>query len=174
MKTSNERSRFLIAFILLLSFAFATMAQTGGGFDLSQNVIAGSGGNSTSEQFAVDGIAGQMVEGTLSFGGAFNLRSGFWAFIASTPTGASVYVSGKVQTSDGRGIGKVTISLQGINNEPPRYAVSNPMGYFVFYEVPVGETYLLTASAKQHQFIQPTQMLFLVQEINDVMFVALE
>src|SRR5262249_48482890 len=60
-------------------------AQTGGGFDLSWNVIAGGGATGSSgDAFEVDGTVGQPATNTLS-GENFVLTSGVWAGVVTRP-----------------------------------------------------------------------------------------
>jgi hypothetical protein len=83
--------------VVFLSFDQPSNAQTGGSFDLSHNVIAGGGGsNSTGGTFVIDGTIGQPQAGTVSGGGNFELRGGFWAYIAPAATAARVSVTGRV------------------------------------------------------------------------------
>jgi hypothetical protein len=67
-----------------------TVTQDGvstGIFQITQSVIAGGGGRSTSGTYSLDGTIGQCLAGTESTGGRFSLLSGFWA--ASNMTLAS-------------------------------------------------------------------------------------
>ena len=76
----------VVAFALALGLtAAAARAQTGGGFDLTWNAIAGGGGVSSGSGFQVDGTVGQADAATLS-GGVFTLNGGFWgAFSPAAP-----------------------------------------------------------------------------------------
>ncbi len=56
-------------------------AQTGGGYNLTWNTIAGGGSTfSTGGGYALGGTAGQAGAGTLT-GGGYTLNGGFWAGI---------------------------------------------------------------------------------------------
>ena len=76
----------VVALALTLGLtATAVSGQTGGGFDLTWNAIAGGGGASSGGGFAVDGTVGQADAATLS-GGVFTLNGGFWgAFSPGVP-----------------------------------------------------------------------------------------
>ena len=86
MRHSRRGSNCVLA-TLALAFALAASvhAQTGGGFDLTWNTIAGGGGASNGGGFEVDGTAGQTDAATMS-GADFTLSGGFWAaFSAAAP-----------------------------------------------------------------------------------------
>jgi hypothetical protein len=76
----------LITLILALIYGGIVTAQSGGGFDLFWSVIAGGGGHSANEPYAVDGSVGQYAVGTAQ-GTAYALNAGFWQpFSTQTPT----------------------------------------------------------------------------------------
>lgn len=136
-------------------------AQTGGGFDLSHSVIATGGATSTGTEggrtFRLDGTAGQNLAGTVSIapngtGGAFSLRGGFWAFDALAPTASNATISGRVLSADGQPIFRARVVLTD-SNGIDRFANSNPFGYYRIEDIPVGQTYILTATSKQFQFV---------------------
>lgn len=67
----------VIAFVLLLAFGAASApAQTGGGFDLSWNTIAG-GGIAQGGAFKLAMAVGQSAAGDSVTGNGFNLQPGF-------------------------------------------------------------------------------------------------
>jgi hypothetical protein len=173
MKT-NECYRFLITFILLLSVAFVATAQTGGGFDLSHNVITGGGGsNSAGGGFVVDGAVGQPVAGTLSFGGVFNLRGGFWAFAANVPTGASVYVSGQVTVINGKGLSEVTVTLSDIFTNTTYSTTTDKRGYFLFEDLTITHFYILRVERKQYIFAPEGYTFELTGNLENVNFTGI-
>jgi len=81
--------------------------------------------------------------------------SGFLAgtayLAAAPPTAANVGVSGRVTTSEGRGISGVRVSISDARGDV-RTALTNPFGYYRFDEVQTGATYLVNASAKGRRF----------------------
>ena len=167
---ASECYRFLVAIILLLSVVFAATAQTGGGFDLSHNVITGSGGNSTGGQFTVDGVAGQPVAGAVSFGGVFNLRGGFWAFAANVPTGASVYVKGQVIVLDGKGLPEVTVTLLDLFANATHTTITDKRGYFLFEDLSLTHFYILRAERKGYVIAPEGYTFELTGNLEDVNF----
>jgi hypothetical protein len=88
-----------------------------------------------------------------------------------SPTVASVSVGGRVIMAKGRGISNVRVTMTGSNGET-QTALSNPFGYYRFIDVPAGETYIFRVSHKRYTFNQSTQVRTIVEETNDVNFVA--
>jgi hypothetical protein len=122
--------------------------------------------------------AGQIErwDGQTFFGNAFDIGAGSTEFvmpaltasnwIMSAPdnwalgavavrqfviTAASVSVSGRLIAPNSRGVGSARVKMIGADGEP-RYAVTNPFGYFRFENVQVGETYTFIVESKQYSF----------------------
>ncbi len=64
----------LAAAVLVVSMV---AAQSRGGYDLSRNTIAGGGGSSSGDSYALAGTIGQADTGML-IGGGYTLAVGFW------------------------------------------------------------------------------------------------
>ena len=86
MQKLSHLTRLAIPVTVLLIFlialqtglgSFSASAQSGGGYDLTWNVIAGGGGTSTGGAYSLSGTIGQSDTDTLS-GGAYTLHGGFW------------------------------------------------------------------------------------------------
>jgi len=88
------------------------------------------------------------------------------------PTAATATVSGRVVNSAGRGIARAQITLTDTNGET-HTALTNPFGYFRFDDVEAGQTYILIVRSKRYQFSNPTQVVFVSDEIADLNFFAL-
>lgn len=86
------------------------------------------------------------------------------------PTAATVEVGGRVTTTSGRGIMNVRLSLTDSQGNT-RTTTSNSFGYYRF-DVQAGATYILSASAKHYTFSQPTQVLNINNETDQVNFIA--
>lgn len=72
----------LVAILFLPAVA---LAQSGGGYDLSHNAIAGGGATfSSGGNYQLGGTIGQAAAGTLT-GGAFAVHAGFWSAPLSVP-----------------------------------------------------------------------------------------
>lgn len=150
------------------------VGQTGGGYDLSHNVIASGGGSrSNGGPYSLDGTSGQGVAGTISTGNTYSLRAGFWAFQSLAPTAAGTTVSGCVRTSDGRGIRNVTVKLTNPATGAEVTALTSSFGFYVFESVEVGHVYMLSVSSKQYSFEPAFRIISVVDVVIDEDFVAL-
>ncbi|MGI8786354.1 MAG: LamG domain-containing protein [Pyrinomonadaceae bacterium] len=89
----------------------------------------------------------------------------------NAPTAASVSIGGRVLTAIGRGIRNVRVSLTDASGET-RYAMTNPFGYYRFEDVESGATYILSVSAKRYRFENPTRILSVNEEIENLDFTA--
>jgi len=86
-----------------------------------------------------------------------------------TPSAANVSVGGRV-TSPLGGINGARIEMQDLSGRV-RIAVTNPFGYYRFDNVPVGETYIVSATARGYTF-QP-QIIMLLDGVDDLDFVPM-
>jgi hypothetical protein len=167
-----EAAEQLLSFLLVLTLAFSAVAQTGGGYNLSHNVVASGGGsNSTGGTFKVDGTTGQPLAGTVSTGGSFNLRGGFWAF-ESAPTASTVFIAGRVTNSEGEGISGVKIILQDTFTNITRTTTTNEKGYYMFEELEVLHFYIVSAKNKMRVFAPESYSLELTGSREDVNFIV--
>ena len=57
--SAMKRLRILLAPLLVCVIAAVALAQSGGGYDLSWNTIAGGGGTSSGGNYAMNGVIGQ-------------------------------------------------------------------------------------------------------------------
>ena len=175
-KTQNKRSQFTpIAFLVLtLALAFTVDAQIAGGGDytLDQSVIATGGGTSTGGSYITIGTGGQSIAGTNSSGQSIGVKGGFWTAQSMVTTAAAVTIGGRVTTAAGQGITNVVITLTQTDGTVS-FARSSSFGYYRFDEIVVGQTVIITAAAKHFQFSQPTQVVSLYGETNDIDFVAI-
>lgn len=88
-----------------------------------------------------------------------------------TPTAASVSVGGRVMTADGTGIGKTTVTITDSSGRVYT-TLSSPFGFYRFDNISVGDTYVISASAKGRQFEQPQQVVFVEDSTDGVNFIA--
>lgn len=118
--------------------------------------------------FTGNPVANEVVEGN-----AASLTTTFTnaSISLAAPTASSVSVGGRVVTADERGMYKARVTLTDSNGNT-RTVLTNQFGYYSFTEVSVGETYVLSISHKRYQFVQPTQLLFVIEELYDVNFTA--
>lgn len=172
MNIMKKISRSLILSIAALC-GIPAIAQTGGGFDLSHNVIAGGAERSTGGGFTLEGTIGQANAGNVSTDATFSLRNGFWEFSSLAPTAAGVTLAGRVLSANGRPIGKASIILSDASGMIRR-AITNSFGYYKFEDVGAGETYIVTVRSKRYTFVNPTQVINVFDNVADVDFTAIE
>ncbi len=94
-----------------------------------------------------------------------------WTLAESAPTAASVSVSGRVRTANGRGLRGAVVSLTD-SNGLTRRAISSSFGYYRFDDVEVGRTYIVSVRSKRFIFADPTRILNLQDEVTDFDFTA--
>ncbi len=152
-------------------FAVSISAQTGGTFEITQSVVANGGGQSGGANFEVTGTSGQNLAGTISTGRNFGLRGGFWQTLFA-PSAALTAISGQVITAQNQPIGKVFVILTDATGQT-RIARTSAFGYFRFDDVEVGQTCIITVRHKRFQFVNETQIVFVAEEITDIVFNAL-
>jgi len=87
------------------------------------------------------------------------------------PTAAQVSVSGRVLTSNGQGIARVTVALTDAAGQI-RYATTNSFGFYQFEGVASGAIYTLSVTSPKYQFSQPSRVLNIAETISDENFIA--
>jgi hypothetical protein len=87
------------------------------------------------------------------------------------PTAATVSVAGQVLNSHGRPVFGATVSVTDLNGYT-RTTRTNPLGYYRFEELQVGETYIFNVVSKRYQF--DAQAINVTEELTELNFVALE
>ncbi|MDQ4122784.1 MAG: carboxypeptidase-like regulatory domain-containing protein [Acidobacteriota bacterium] len=85
------------------------------------------------------------------------------------PTAASVTISGRVLAPSHKGVGNARVYLTDQQGNT-RSALTNPLGYYRFEDVAVGETYVLNVFSKRHVF-QP-QVVNVTEELSGLNFIA--
>jgi hypothetical protein len=120
-----------------------------------------------------DGVlsAGQVVT-TLTTGGygENNHTYDFGFYVA--PTAANAAINGAVY-SGGKGLGRVTVTLNGGNLKEPRVTQTGTFGYYYFDNLPVGEVYVVTVSSSKKYFFPNPSLVFNLQDnISDANFEA--
>ena len=89
------------------------------------------------------------------------------------PSAANVLVGGQVITATGSGISKAVVMMTDASGEQ-RFALTNSFGYYRFEEVAAGETYIFSVSSKQYSFANPSQVLSVSEDVDDINFVSEE
>ncbi|CAN5230400.1 hypothetical protein BH10ACI1_BH10ACI1_27580 [soil metagenome] len=99
----------------------------------------------------------------------YNNAAGTVTLSVAAPVAASVPISGRVVTQDGRAIAKARVSITNPNGET-RTVLTNSFGYYQFEDVEVGETYTINVSSKRYTFAKRIVQVF--DEISDLDFTA--
>jgi len=160
----------LVFFVLLVVVTRGQVA-SGGQFSLQKRVIAGGGNEKQSAGSGEHGTTGQAVAGHHSFGAQFSLVSGCWTpDTVFPPTAASVTISGRVTTSQGRGITRVRVTLMSSTGET-RAVMTSTFGYYRFAAVESGE-YFVSVSARNFTFSEPAVMVSATDNVAGVTFIA--
>lgn len=74
-------------------------------------------------------------------------------------------------TSNGHGIRNAAVTITGPDGTT-RTAVTGSFGFYRFEDLEVGETYVITVSAKKYSFANPTRVISLNEDLNEENFVA--
>jgi hypothetical protein len=88
------------------------------------------------------------------------------------PLAANASISGRVMTAGGNGIRNAIIMVTGGGLSEPRYAQTGTFGYYVFDNLPVGNTYVVTVISRRYIFSNPTRTVTLDDNVTDLNFEA--
>ncbi len=172
---------FITTVILILIFAAFAKAQSseisapesaasGGAFTLEKSVIAG-GAAKLGAPLGEHGTLGQSIAGIKSSGGQFSISGGFWTPENFAPTASGVAARRRVKTNAGKGIRNVIVTVTFPKGET-RATVSGASGFCQFAGIPAGATYIFSVLAKRYVFSQPTQIGNIIEDTQDIDFVA--
>jgi len=89
------------------------------------------------------------------------------------PSAAMASISGRVITTNGTGIKNALITLSN-SAGATRTAISNSFGYYRFDDIEAGKTYVINASSKRFEFSNPTRVLDVSEDLNEVDFTVRE
>jgi Carboxypeptidase regulatory-like domain len=159
-----------VSLILLLSVS--VFAQTGGTFQIEKSLVAAGSGSISGGRFSLDSTAGQNLAGGGLQNSRFSLQNGFWTFNFA-PTAASVSIGGRVTTFGGQGIQNVRVVLTSPNGAT-QSSLTGSFGNYRFNDIRVGETYVLTVFSKRFVFDNPTQIVSVNEELNNLDFTAVQ
>jgi hypothetical protein len=91
--------------------------------------------------------------------------------ISCTATSAGVEITGRVLTSDGRGLRNATVTMTDANGVV-RTATTSSFGFYRFEGVAVGESYVMGVSSRSYRFTPRVVQVF--DSMTDVDFIGLE
>lgn len=158
-----------------LSFFFVALsvvAQTGGGFDLQQNVIGNGGWRSDGGGFTVLGTMGQSNAGSPSAGNGFHIIDGLWAIENLSPSSPVANVGGRVTRAKGIGIAHVLVTISNAGIGLSRRTFTGPHGEYEFSDIPIGQNYVVTVDHAHFTFGAPSVLVFTSQDRTGVDFVS--
>ncbi len=89
--------------------------------------------------------------------------------ISLAPSAGGATISGRVLNPSGRPLSRATVTLADANGLV-RTSITNSFGYFVFDEIPVGESYVATVSHKRYRF--ESRVVNLGEDVAGLDFVA--
>jgi hypothetical protein len=81
-------------------------------------------------------------------------------------------ISGRVLTSDGRGIRNAKIVVTGNSLSQPIVAATGAFGQFALDGLAMGETYVVTVNSQRFTFTSPSRVISLVDSFADANFIA--
>ena len=90
---------------------------------------------------------------------------------AVAPTASDATISGRVTDAYGRAISSAAISVQDITGVP-KFVYTNTFGYYSVKGLDVGQTYILSVSARRYTFTNPTMLINLGDNVEGANFVA--
>jgi hypothetical protein len=93
------------------------------------------------------------------------------SLVNAVPSAAEVSVSGRVTTSDGRGISGAIVSMTDAAGGA-RTARTSPFGYYQFDGVESGSTYVVMISQKRYLFAESPRVITVSDSLSNVDFVA--
>jgi len=85
---------------------------------------------------------------------------------------AGVSISGRVTTTEGRGIRNAIMTISGGGLSSPISVHTGPFGRYEFNDIPSGSTYILTVRARRFSFAQPSQVITVNDNLGDLNCVA--
>ncbi|MCU0239849.1 MAG: carboxypeptidase-like regulatory domain-containing protein [Pyrinomonadaceae bacterium] len=95
-----------------------------------------------------------------------------WSLGNLAPLASNSTISGRVLTDSGRGISKARLTLTDSNGNS-RIVLTNPFGYYRFDEVESGENYVVSVFHKRYEFPNPSQVVFVTENLSDLNFTAI-
>lgn len=95
-------------------------------------------------------------------------------YIGTVPTAANVTLGGRITNSVGSGVPGVWVILSGGALSQPQSTLTSSFGYYNFYDVPVGHTYVVTPDSNRYSFTPTNRVITLMDEFLGADFTATE
>lgn len=158
--------------LLILTVAVSVIAQSGGGYNLEQNVIGSGGWKSVGGQWTLLGTMGQGNAGSTAAGGGFHLIDGLWATENGQSASPFAVIAGRVTNERGAGIAHVRVTIVNPTTNLSYEVYTQAQGYYSFIEVPTGGNYIVTPSHRRFTFTPEASALFVSQDRSNLDFTA--
>ena len=95
------------------------------------------------------------------------------AVVNAGATAAGANVSGRVLAGKGRGVYRAAVTVTNLTTQESRIVFTNPFGYFMFEDLPVGDNYVINVRHKRYGFANNgTRVFQLLGQIEDLVFIA--
>ena len=169
MKTKSIVVRTVVTALAVLSLTSGAAMQSGGGFEITEAVVAAGGGSASAGNVEVDSTLGQPAADGAMGGGIFGLTSGFWSYTALAPTAAQASISGRVVDRNGAPVNNAVLYLQ---TQDGLFFISrsSPFGYYMFEEITIGQSVFITVQHKRFTF-EPRSVM-VADNVTEFDFVA--
>ena len=164
--------RQISTILLVFLIGISAIAQTGGGFNLEQNVIGNGGWRSDGGGFTVLGTMGQSNAGSTTVGGGFHIIDGLWAIENLTPSSPFANVSGRVRRNKGVAIPHVLVTISNSGTGLNMQVLTDARGNYQFENIPTGQNYFVAVTHQHFTFEVSAVEVFISQDRGDVDFVA--
>lgn len=90
---------------------------------------------------------------------------------ALSPSASNATIGGRVFSPTGRAVAGAGVTMFDVSGNV-RTTQTNAFGYYRFTEVPVGATYILEVRSKRYVFAQPTQVVTVEDDLQEINFYA--
>lgn len=88
------------------------------------------------------------------------------------PSSAGAVIEGRVLTSKGQGISRVSVELTGGDLSNPIRVFTDPAGAYRFENISIGHAYIITVNSKKFSFASPSRVVTLQDNLTEFNFVA--
>lgn len=85
---------------------------------------------------------------------------------------AGASVSGRVMSSFGQGLSKVSVKITNLETGETFYTISNPFGRYGFEDLQIGVNYVVSVNSKQYQFQPNSKVITLLDAVEDLDFIS--
>ena len=161
-----------LSILLILLTTLSVIAQTGGGYNLEQNVIGDGGWKSTSGSFTVLGTMGQAMAGSPISSGGFHIIDGLWATENQSASSPFATIAGRVTRSNGRGMAHISVTITDPITNASSQIFTEPSGDYHFSNIATGRNYVVLVGHPHFAFEPASISIFVSQDRDNVDFVS--